>query len=169
MMKKRLEEICNRQVEREAYSSNLYLAMASWAETQGMSGVADWMYQQAEEERMHMLKFVKFINERGGHAIISALEKPPVDYKGVSEMFDEVLHHEQFVTASINEIVTMATEEKDYALLNWLQWFVSEQVEEESSVQAVIDKLKLLGSHNMYMFDRDILSMRSAQTPPATE
>lgn len=168
-MKKRLEEICNRQVEREAYSSNLYLAMASWAETKGMSGVADWMYQQADEERMHMLKFVKFINERGGHAIISALEKPPVDYKGVVEMFDEVLAHEKFVTASINEIVTMATEEKDYALLNWLQWFVSEQVEEESSVQAVIDKLKLLGSHNMYMFDRDILSMRSAEKPPAAE
>jgi ferritin len=169
MMKKRLEEICNRQVEREAYSSNLYLAMASWAETKGMSGVAEWMYAQAEEERVHMLKFVKFINERGGHAIISALEKPPVEYKGVAEMFDEVLHHEQFVTASINEIVTMATEEKDYALLNWLQWFVSEQVEEESSVQAVIDKLKLLGSHNMYMFDRDIMSMRSAGEAPAAE
>jgi ferritin len=162
-MKKRLEEICNRQVEREAYSSNLYLAMASWAETKGMSGVADWMYAQSEEERMHMLKFIKFINERGGHAVISELQKPPVDYKGVNEMFAEVLHHEKFISESINDIVALASEEKDFALLNWIQWFVSEQVEEESSVQAIIDKLNLLGSHNMYMFDRDIMSMRSAE------
>jgi len=168
-MKKKLEEICNRQVEREAYSSNLYLAMASWAETQGMSGVADWMYAQAEEERVHFLKFVKFINERGGHAIIPALEKPPVEFKGVTEMFNEVLHHEQFITSSINEIVTMASADKDYALLNWLQWFVSEQVEEESSVRVIIDKLKLLGSHNMYMFDRDIMSMRNAGEPTPME
>jgi len=168
-MKKKLEEICNRQVEREAYSSNLYLAMASWAETQGMTGVADWMYAQAEEERVHFLKFVKFINERGGHAIIPALEKPPVEFKGVTEMFNEVLHHEQFITSSINEIVTMASADKDYALLNWLQWFVSEQVEEESSVRAIIDKLKLLGSHNMYMFDRDIMSMRNAGATTAQE
>jgi len=166
-MKKKLEEICNRQVEREAYSSNLYLAMASWAETQGMAGVADWMYAQADEERVHFLKFVRFINERGGHAIIPALEKPPVEFKGVPEMFKEVLHHEQFITASINEIVTMASEDKDYALLNWLQWFVSEQVEEESSVNAIIDRLKLLGANNMYMFDRDIMTMRTPGAAPA--
>ncbi|MBM3419680.1 MAG: ferritin [Bacteroidetes bacterium] len=162
-MKKKLEDICNRQVEREAYSSNLYLAMASWAETKGMSGVANWMYAQSDEERMHMLKFIKFINERGGHAIIPKLDKPPVDYKGVTEMFDEVLHHEKFVSESINEIVALATAEKEYALLNWIQWFVSEQIEEESSVQAIIDKLRLLGKNNLYMFDRDILAMRGAE------
>ncbi len=160
-MKKKLEDICNRQVEREAYSSNLYLAMASWAENNGMSGIAEWMYAQSDEERMHMLKFIKFINERGGHAIMPALEKPPVDYKGVKEMFDEVLHHEKFISESINEIVALATSEKDFALLNWIQWFVSEQVEEESSVQAIIDKLNLIGKNNLYMFDRDIMSMRS--------
>jgi ferritin len=108
-----------------------------------------------------MLKFIKFINERGGHAIMPALEKPPVDYKGVKEMFDEVLHHEKFISESINEIVALATSEKDFALLNWIQWFVSEQVEEESSVQAIIDKLNLIGKNNLYMFDRDIMSMRS--------
>ncbi|MDX9928554.1 MAG: ferritin [Bacteroidales bacterium] len=162
-MKKKLEDICNRQVEREAYSSNLYLAMASWAETKGMAGVAEWLYAQSDEERMHMMKFVKFINERGGHAIIPQLEKPPVDYKGVNEMFDEVLHHEKYISESINEIVAMAGTEKDYALLNWIQWFVSEQVEEESSVQAIIDKLNLIGSKNLYMFDRDIMKMRSEE------
>jgi len=110
-----------------------------------------------------MLKFIKFINERGGHAIIPKLDKPPVDYKGVTEMFDEVLHHEKFVSESINEIVALATAEKEYALLNWIQWFVSEQIEEESSVQAIIDKLRLLGKNNLYMFDRDILAMRGAE------
>ena len=160
-MKKKLEDICNRQVEREAYSSNLYLAMASWAENKGMGGIAEWMYAQSDEERIHMLKFIKFINERGGHAIMPALEKPPVNYKGVKEMFDEVLHHEKYISESINEIAALATSEKDYAVLNWIQWFVSEQVEEESSVQAIIDKLNLIGKNNLYMFDRDIMSMRS--------
>lgn len=160
-MKKILTDICNRQVEREAYSSNLYLAMASWAETRGMAGIAGWLYAQSDEERMHMLKFIKFINERGGHAIIPQLASPPVEYTGVKEMFDEVLKHEKFISESINEIADKATAEKDYALLNWIQWFVAEQVEEESSVQAIIDKLKLMETKNLYMFDRDILSMRS--------
>jgi ferritin len=159
-MNKRLLEICNRQVEREAYSSNIYLAMATWAETKGLPGIAAWLYAQSDEERMHMMKFISFISERGGHAIIPALEKPPVDYKTVSAMFDEVLAHEKYISESINEIVEMATEDKDYALLNWLQWFVAEQVEEETSVQAVIDKLNLLGDKNLYLFDRDIMSMR---------
>lgn len=166
-MKKKIEDICNRQVEREAYSSNLYLAMASWAEKNGMEGIANWLYAQSDEERMHMLKFIKFINERGGHAIMPALEKPPVDYKGVKEMFDEVLHHEKYISGSINDIVALATTEKEFAVLNWIQWFVSEQVEEESSVQAIIDKLNLLGKDNLYLFDRDILSMRSAGGAPA--
>lgn len=160
-MKKKIEDICNRQVEREAYSSNLYLAMASWAENKGMAGIADWLYAQSDEERMHTLKFIRFINERGGHAIIPALEKPPVEYKGVKEMFAEVLHHEKFISESINEIVALASGEKDYAVLNWIQWFVSEQVEEESSVQAIIDKLNLLGDSNLYLFDRDIMQMRA--------
>lgn len=168
-MKKRLEEICNRQVEREAYSSNLYLAMASWAESKGMSGIAGWLYAQSDEERMHMLKFIKFINERGGHAIMPELKKPPVEYKGVNEMFEEVLHHEKFISESINDVAALASEEKDFALLNWIQWFISEQVEEESSVQAIIDKLNLLGKQNLYLFDRDIMAMRSAGEPGAAE
>ena len=143
MLKKKVEDICNRQVEREGYSSNLYLAMASWAETNGLAGVAQWLYAQAEEEKMHMLKFIKYINERGGKALIPSFEKPPETYNSVDEMFKEVLKHEQFVTASINEMVELALEEKDYNTHNFLQWFVTEQVEEESSVQAIIDKLNL--------------------------
>jgi ferritin len=163
MLKKSIEDICNRQVEREFYSSLLYLAMASWTETKGYAGIAEWLYEQAEEEKMHMLKFVRYINERGGHAIMPALKKPPVEFGDINKMFDEVLEHEKYISESINEIVALTVKEKDFATNNWLQWFVSEQVEEESSVQDIIDKLNLVGKHNMYMFDRDILGMRAEE------
>lgn len=163
MLKKKIEDLCNRQVEREGYSSNLYLAMASWAENNGFNGVASWLYAQAEEEKQHMLKFVKYINERGGKAVIPAFTKPPADYKNVEELFNEVLKHEQFITSSINEIVELALEEKDYSTNNFLQWFVTEQVEEESSVQLIIDKVRLVGKNNMYQFDRDIIRLRGSE------
>jgi len=167
MLKKKIEDICNRQVEREGYSSNLYLAMASWAEINGFSGVAGWMYTQSDEERLHMLKFIKYINERGGNAVMPALSKPPVEFKNVEEMFKEVLKHEEFVTASINEIVAMTLDEKDFNTHNFLQWFVMEQVEEEASARMILDKLRLVGTNNMYEFDRDIIGLRkqSANAP----
>lgn len=162
MLKKKIEDICNRQVEREGYSSHLYLAMASWAETSGYAGIAGWLYAQAEEERMHMLKFFKYINERGGKAVMPAIKKPSADFKSVEQVFDEVLKHEEFITSSINEIVALTLEEKDFNTHNFLQWFVTEQVEEEASVRAIIDKLKLVGKNNMYVFDRDIVSLRKS-------
>jgi len=169
MLKKKIEDICNRQIEREGYSSNLYLSMASWAETSGLGGVAAWLYAQADEEKMHMLKFVKYVNERGGKAIIPAFKKPEDDFKSVEEMFNEVLKHEEFITASINEIVDLTLTEKDYNTHTFLQWFVTEQIEEEASVRTIIDKVKLGGKNNMYQFDRDILSLRtSASGTPET-
>jgi ferritin len=161
MLKKKVEDICNRQVEREGYSSNLYIAMASWAETSGFSGVAAWLYSQADEEKLHMMKFIKYINERGGKAIMPALKKPVGEFKGVEEVFKEVLKHEEFVTASINEIVALTLDEKDFNTHNFLQWFVMEQVEEEASVRIILDKIRLVGKNNMYQFDRDILSLRA--------
>jgi ferritin len=161
MINKKIEDICNRQIEREAFSSNLYLAMASWAETSGLSGVAEWFYAQADEERLHMLKFIKYVNERGGRAIIPALKKPSVDYSKVEDVFRDVLKHEEFITASINEIVALALDEKDFNTHNFLQWFITEQLEEEASVKGILDKVKLVGKNNMYQFDRDILSLRA--------
>jgi ferritin len=160
MLKKKIEDICNRQVEREGYSSNLYIAMASWAETNGYSGVAAWLYSQSDEERLHMLKFIKYINERGGKAVMPALKKPAAEFKSVEDVFKEVLKHEEFVTASINEIVALTLDEKDFNTHNFLQWFVMEQVEEEASVRVVLDKVRLVGKNNMYEFDRDVLSLR---------
>jgi ferritin len=169
MLAKKVEDMCNRQVEREGYSSNLYLAMASWAEVNGYAGVAQWLYAQSDEERIHMLKFIKYINERGGKAVMAAMKKPPVDYKNIEDMFKEVLKHEEFVTASINEIVALTLEEKDFNTHNFLQWFVTEQIEEEASVRNILDKLKLVGNNNLYQFDRDIMSLRTpAANAPTT-
>lgn len=168
MLNKRVEDILNRQVGREAYSSNLYLAMASWAENQGLQGSAAWLYAQAEEEHMHMLKFIAYINERGGHAIIPALEQPPVEYGNVKTAFDEVLKHEFYITQSINEIVGVTLEEKDFSTHNWIQWFVTEQIEEEASVRGLIDKLKLIGDGPLYHFDKDIMGMRQTGANTAT-
>lgn len=161
MLNKKVEDICNRQVEREGYSSNLYLAMASWAENNGLPGIATWLYAQAEEERIHFLKFIKYINERGGKAVIPAFKKPAPEFKSAEELFKEVLKHEEFITSSINEIVHVTLQEKDYNTHNFLQWFETEQVEEEASVRTIIDKLHLVGPANMYIFDRDILSLRT--------
>ena len=165
MLKKKIEDICNRQIEREGFSSNLYIAMASWAEINGYPGFAAWLYIQSDEERIHMLKFIKYVNERGGKAIIPAFKIPQGEYKSVEDVFNEVLKHEEFVTASINEIVALTLEEKDYNTHNFLLWFVMEQVEEEASARNIIDKIRLVGKNNMYQLDRDILSLR---TPSAT-
>ena len=162
MLNKKIEEILNAQVEKEGYSSNLYLAMASWAETNGFKGISQWLYAQADEEKLHMLKFIAYINERAGKAVIPAFKQPPVTYTCVKEMFENVLKHEQYISESINEIVFRTIEEKDFTTHNWIQWFVTEQIEEEAQVRDILDKLILAGDKHMYLFDRDIISMRGS-------
>jgi len=167
MLNKRVEEVLVNQIEKEAYSSNLYLAMAVWADTNGFDGISQWLYAQAEEERLHMMKFIKYVNERGGKAVISAIEQPPAEYTDVKHVFEKVLEHEQYVTELINTVVGVCLEEKDFTTHNWIQWFVTEQIEEEASVQSINDKLRLLGDHNLYMFDRDIMAMRKSMAASA--
>lgn len=165
MLPKQVEAILNLQIEREDYSSQLYLSMASWAENKGFEGVSNWLYVQTEEERVHMLKLVKYVNERDGVAVIPGIEIPPSEFGDIFEVFDKVLEHEKFISGSINEIVAVCIAENDFTTQNWIQWFVNEQIEEESSVKAIIDKLNLLGRNNLYMFDRDIMSMRGGAAP----
>ncbi len=164
MLNKNVEKVLIEQIEKEGYSSNLYLAMASWADSNGLEGTSKWLYAQAEEERMHMLKFVAYVNERGGFAIIPGFQKPPTTFKNVREIFNMVYEHEQLVTASINNIVAVCLNEKDFTTHNWIQWFVTEQIEEEASASAIIDKLKLLGDSSLYLFDRDIFGLRGPET-----
>lgn len=161
MLNKRVEEIMVAQIEKEMYSANLYLAMASWTERNGFGGVSKWMLAQAQEETEHALKFLSYVNSRGGEAIISAIDAPPSEFNDIKDVFEKTLEHEQYVTASINEIVKVTIDENDYTSSQWMQWFVTEQIEEEENVNAILDKIKLIGnSGNYYHFDNDILGMR---------
>ena len=157
-MNKRIESALNDQIKKEASSSQYYLAMASWAEANGLNGTASFMYTHSDEERFHMLKLVKFVNERGGSAIIPQLEAPPQDFKNLKNVFESLLEHEIMVTESINNLVDLCLEEKDYTTHNFIQWYVSEQLEEEALARTILDKLNLIGtdSGSMYMFDRDL-------------
>lgn len=164
MLSKKVTEALNKQIELEADSSQYYLAMASWAETQGLKGVAAFLFMHADEERMHMLKLIKFVNERGGHGIVPALKRPPLDFKSVKNVFNEVLQHEVHVTKEINKLVDVTLKEKDYTTHNFLQWYVSEQIEEEALARDLVDKLKMVGDDKggLYFFDRDLLGLAGA-------
>ncbi|WP_299430473.1 ferritin [uncultured Maribacter sp.] len=158
MLSKKIEKALNAQIKIEAESSQIYLAMACWAEVKGLEGVAGFMYDQSQEERDHMLKLVKFVNERGGHAQVSELAAPNVTFTSFKEMFEKLLEHEIFVSSSINDLVHITLEERDYATHNFLQWYVSEQIEEEAMARTVLDKINLIGDDKggLYLFDRDI-------------
>ncbi len=160
MLHKNVQDILNAQVEKEGFSSNLYLAMASWAESEGYEGISKWLYAQAEEEHRHMLKLLHYINDSGGHAIIPTFKQPPVTYTDVKKMFEQVYSHEQHITAAISEIVAVTIAEKDYTTNHWVQWYVNEQIEEERNARTILDKLKLLGNESLYLFDRDITTLR---------
>ena len=164
MISKTIEAALNRQIELEGEASQYYLSMASWAEVQGLNGVATFLYRQSDEEREHMLKLVRFINERGGHGLVPQLNQPQKQYESVHEIFNEVLNHEMLVSGEINQLIDICLKEKDYTTHNFLQWYVAEQIEEEALARNVLDKLKLIGDDKsgLYFFDRDLSSM-SAQ------
>lgn len=158
MLSAKIESALNKQIELEASSSQYYLAMASWAEIQGFNGVSKFLYTHADEERIHMLKLVQFVNERGGKALIPALKQPPTNFKSVNEIFEQILKHEVMVSEEINTLVDSCLKEKDYTTHNFLQWYVSEQIEEEALARRILDKLKLIGGDKggLYLFDRDL-------------
>ena len=163
MLKEKVEKALNNQLLIEADSSQIYLAMASWAENNGLGGTAKFLYQHSDEERTHMLKLIRYINERGGKAIIPALPKPKTDFKNLNNLFQILLDHETMVTNKINDLVEICLKEKDYTTQNFLQWYVSEQIEEEALAKSIIDKLNMIGSDKsgLYMFDRDIEAISS--------
>ena len=158
MLKERIEEALNSQIKSEAQSSQTYLAMASWAETQGLGGTAQFLYKHSDEERMHMLKLVQFVNKRGGKALIPMLVEPTRDFKQLTNLFQTLLDHEIKVSGQINDLVDICLSEKDYTTHNFLQWYVAEQIEEEALARTIMDKLSMIGEDKggLYLFDRDI-------------
>jgi len=161
MVSKKVEEALNEQIKMEGMSSNYYLAMASWAEENGYAGVSAFLYKHSDEERFHMLKLIKYINERDGKVIIPSFEQPRSSYDSVKQLFEELYKHETAVSQSIGELVAVCLEEKDYTTHNFLQWYVSEQLEEEALAKTIIDKIKLMGNDSSawYHFDRDIAGL----------
>ena len=169
MMNKRVELALNDQIEKEASSSQYYLAMASWAENNGLNGTAKFMYLHSDEERFHMLKLIKFVNERGGTAVVPAVGQPAINFENLETVFTLLLKHEIKVTESINNLVDVCLQEKDFSTHNFVQWYVSEQLEEEALARTFLDKLRLIDGDKggMYMFDRDLENSAIQPTNPA--
>lgn len=158
MLSNTLEAKLQEQVKMEAYSSQAYLAMACWAEVNGYEGAANFLYAHSDEERMHKLKLVKFINERGSQTIMPALDSPTGSYDSLKHVFQTVLNHEIKVTKSINEIIDLCISGKDHLTNNFMQWYVSEQMEEEMLARTLIDKLNIINddSTGLYIFDNEL-------------
>lgn len=162
MLSQTMQDALNKQVLMEAQSSQAYLAMGSWAEIQpGLNGVTQFFFKHSDEERMHMLKLIHFINERGGFAVVPALAQPARSYVSLKNAFQELLKHELAVSESINDLVELSLQEKDYATHNFLQWYVMEQMEEEKLARDCNDKLEMIGEDRsgLYLFDRDIMTL----------
>jgi ferritin len=157
MISPNITKLLNQQIHHEATASNVYLAMASWAEVNGYEGISLFLYQHSEEEREHMLKLFHYINERGGKAEVPTLAAIKSDFSSVNEVFQSLLEHEVMVSNEINKLVEASLAEKDFTTHNFLQWYVAEQMEEERLARTMLDKLSLIGNDKagLYLFDRE--------------
>jgi len=158
MLSQKMEESLNKQVNAELYSSYLYLSMSAYFSEINLSGCAHWMRLQAQEELSHALKLYDYINERGGRPVLESIEAPRSSWGSPTEVFENVLSHEQKVTGLINDLVDLAIQQKDHATNNFLQWFVSEQVEEEASANEVLQKIRMTGNDGggLFMLDQEL-------------
>lgn len=168
MLSPKIQEALNSQLNTEFFSSYVYLSMAAHFERKSLPGMATWMRFQAQEELGHALKFLGFINERNGHVLLAKVEAPKAEWDSALEAFENSYAHEQKVSGLINDLVNLAREEKDYATETFLQWFITEQVEEEASVLTVVDQLKLVGDNGVALFMMDgQLAQRAAPSMSA--
>jgi len=169
MIGKKMEKALNEQINAELYSAYLYLSMVAYFESVNLAGFATWMRAQTQEEIMHAMKMYDFINERGGRVILKAIETPPSEWDSPLAAFEAAYTHEQLVTGRINDLVNLAVEEKDHATNSFLQWFVNEQVEEETSADNVVQNLKMAQNAPgaLFMIDREL--GQRVFTPPVNE
>jgi ferritin len=157
-LSKKMQDALNAQIKEELYSSYIYLSMSAYCEANNLPGFAHWMRAQSQEELEHALKFYDFINDRGGRVVFQALDQPPIEFEGPTDVFEQTLEHEQFITGKIHDLYALAVEEKDYASQILLQWFVEEQVEEEKSATEILELLKMIGDkgQGLVMLDRQL-------------
>ncbi|BBB33343.1 ferritin [Thermotomaculum hydrothermale] len=158
MFDKKMEEALNKQLNEELFSAYLYLSMSAWFDSIGLKGFANWMMVQYKEETEHAMKFYNYIQTRGGDIKLMAIKEPPSKWDSPLHAFKETLKHEQFITKCINELVDLAEELKDRPTMNFLQWFIDEQVEEEENDRDIIHRLELIGDskHGLFMLDREL-------------
>ncbi|MDZ4199670.1 MAG: ferritin [Kiritimatiellia bacterium] len=158
MISKTMTRALNEQINRELFSAYLYQAMSSQSAHEGNNGFATWFRIQAQEEAGHALKFYKYLQDQGAKVEWKAIAAPPATFKSPLAMVEAVLEHERFITASIRELVDLALKEKDYATQIMLQWFVTEQIEEESAAENVLNKVRLLGgeARGLYLLDKEL-------------
>ncbi len=160
MIKERVLNALNDQINAEQYSALLYLSMSAWFEDKGLPGFANWMYVQYQEELIHANKIFKFVVGRNSKVQLKAIEQMPVEFESILDVVEKSLQHEQHVTSLINNIVDIANEERDHATQSFLQWFVDEQVEEEANVTEILDSLRLIEGeakgNGLFMLDREL-------------
>lgn len=169
MISKKIEQALNDQINAEFYSAYLYLSMQAYFESANLAGCATWMKAQTQEEVMHAMKMYDFVNERSGRVLLKPIDGPPTDWESPLAVFEAVLEHERKVTGLINDLVDLAINEKDHATNTFLQWFVNEQVEEESSAEAAVQQLRMMkdAPGGLFMLDREL--GQRVFTPPPNE
>lgn len=157
-MSPEMQEKLNNQIEMEGYASFLYLSMYTWCDYHGLIGCAQFFKRQADEEHMHMMKLVEYMQEMDVQPIIPAISQPPSEFGEINTMFEKVLAHEQKVTHSINDLVDFSNKNKDHSTYNFLQWYVEEQREEENLIRTILDRIKLIGDspQKLYYIDKEV-------------
>lgn len=158
MIKKEVLDAINEQINAETYSAFMYLSMAAYFEDMGLSGFANWMKVQYQEESAHAIKFFNYLTERGGRVTLKAVAQVPVDFDGVVDIFEKTLVHEIHVTSLINNLIDVAIKANDHASQSFLKWFIDEQVEEEANVEKILQTLKLINGqgNGIFMMDREL-------------
>lgn len=151
----RMQKVLNDQIEMEGYASNYYLSMASWCELTGYDGAASFFYKQSDEERQHMLKIIHYLNGIGVAAQVPKLKQPPSKFKSLESTLKTALQNEQIVTATINKMVELAQKEKDHGTFNFLQWYVDEQIQEETKFETILQKFVLIGRDKLAINEID--------------
>ncbi|MDA3867073.1 MAG: ferritin [Salinivirgaceae bacterium] len=158
MLSEKMQKAINDQINAEMWSSYLYLSMSAYFENEGLTGFASWMRVQAEEENMHAMKFFDYVNGRSGRVKLQPIAEVQTEWKDTLDAFKDTLEHEQKVTGMINNLMSIAIDEKDFATQSFLKWFIDEQVEEEATVNEILDQLNLVNAsgHGLFMIDKDM-------------
>lgn len=170
MLSQKTIDRLNQQINLEIYSSHLYLQMSSWCAYKSLESCAAFLAQHADEEMMHMRRLLNYLQETGALATINGMQAPPTDFSSLTEMFEKIYEHEQLVTSKINDLVHLANTETDYATLQFLQWYVAEQHQEEFLFKGILDKIELIGTEGQGIFfiDREIADMAANPTKETT-